>query len=209
MRSSRRFSFAFFSKNRSPCRGHMTVASRQIPSDIPVDEEVIPGYDPKYFYHPNPGDILDGKYELKAKVGWGTSSTVWLAQDVRWKSGSPYVAIKINDCRLGNQKAALRELEISNQIVNAQSADDGRKVLRTIKDSFEVKSPNGIHVCFVMEPMREPLWILRRRFGADKITPACLPLFQTYIFILLGGLHYLHTECHVIHTGVHDSSVPR
>ncbi len=48
---------------------------------------MIPGYDPKYFYHPNPGDILDRRYELKAKIGWGTSSTVWLAQDIsRWLS---------------------------------------------------------------------------------------------------------------------------
>lgn len=53
-----------------------------LPLDVPVDEEVIPGYNPKYFYHPNPGDILDHKYELKAKIGWGTSSTVWLAQDL-------------------------------------------------------------------------------------------------------------------------------
>jgi len=53
-----------------------------LPLDVPVDEEMIPGYDPKYFYHPNPGDILDHRYELKAKIGWGTSSTVWLAQDI-------------------------------------------------------------------------------------------------------------------------------
>lgn len=54
---------------------------KSLPLDDPVDEERIPGYDPKYFYHPNPGDILNRRYELKAKIGWGTSSTVWLAQD--------------------------------------------------------------------------------------------------------------------------------
>ena len=40
-----------------------------LPLDDPVDEEMIPGYDPKYFYHPNPGDILDRRYELKTKIG--------------------------------------------------------------------------------------------------------------------------------------------
>ncbi len=55
---------------------------KSLPLDVPVDEETIPGYDPKYFYHPNPGDMLGRRYELKAKIGWGTSSTVWLAQDL-------------------------------------------------------------------------------------------------------------------------------
>ena len=56
---------------------------KSLPLDVPVDEETIHGYDPKNFYHPNPGDVLDHRYMLKAKIGWGTSSTVWLAQDVR------------------------------------------------------------------------------------------------------------------------------
>jgi hypothetical protein len=55
---------------------------KSLPLDVPVDEETIPGYDPKSFYHPNPGEILDRRYTLKAKIGWGTSSTVWLAQDI-------------------------------------------------------------------------------------------------------------------------------
>lgn len=55
---------------------------KSLPLDVPVDEEMVPGYDPKYFYHPNIGDILVRRYELKAKIGWGTSSTVWLAQDI-------------------------------------------------------------------------------------------------------------------------------
>jgi serine/threonine-protein kinase SRPK3 len=51
-----------------------------LPFDVPIDEEVIPGYDSKYRYHPNPGDVLDEVYKLKAKIGWGTESTVWLAE---------------------------------------------------------------------------------------------------------------------------------
>ena len=71
-----------FQRNRRSF-AEATAAPKSLPSDIPVEEELIPGYNPKRFYHPHPGEILDGRYELKAKIGWGITSTVWLAQDVR------------------------------------------------------------------------------------------------------------------------------
>ncbi|KAI1154449.1 putative serine/threonine-protein kinase [Nemania diffusa] len=172
---------------------------KSLPLDIPVDEETIPGYDPKNFYHPNPGDILDHRYKLKAKIGWGTSSTVWLAQDIRGWS-KRYVAIKINDCRYASKEAARHELDISNRIAAASPHHRGRSILRAVVNSFEVASPNGSHLCLVFEPMREPLWLFRRRFGADKVTRPFLPIFKAYLRVLLEGLDYLHSECHIIHT---------
>lgn len=179
-----------------------TAAPKSLPSDIPIEEELIPGYDPKRFYHPNPGEILDGRFELKAKIGWGTTSTVWLAQDVRWRWGSkPYVAIKINACTSHNGAAARHELEISNHIDSAKSDESGYRYVRTVEDSFEISGPNGSHLCLVFEPMREPIWLLRRRLGADKVTRDFLPFFKLYIIVLLDGLDYLHTKCSIIHTG--------
>jgi hypothetical protein len=54
-----------------------------LPADVPIEEERIPGYDPKRFLPVNPGDLLNNRYETVAKVGWGTSSTVWLARDTQ------------------------------------------------------------------------------------------------------------------------------
>jgi hypothetical protein len=45
---------------------------------VPVEEEVIPDYNPKFFYLVNPGDIFHDRYKTTAKVGWGTCLTVWL-----------------------------------------------------------------------------------------------------------------------------------
>lgn len=55
-----------------------------LPPGIPVDEENAPHYDPEAFYPANPGDVLNDRFELLAKFGWGTSSTVWLARDTGW-----------------------------------------------------------------------------------------------------------------------------
>ena len=54
-----------------------------LPTDAPIEEERIPGYDPRRFLPVNPGDILNKRYRIVAKVGWGTTSTVWLAQDTQ------------------------------------------------------------------------------------------------------------------------------
>lgn len=173
-----------------------------LPRDVPIEEELVPGYDPKRFYHPNPGEILDGRFELKAKIGWGTSSTVWLARDVsRWIS-TRYVAIKINTCGSHEDKASAKhELEISKHINNAKSNEWGCRYIRTVEDSFEISGPNGFHFCLVFEPMREPIWLLRRRLGSDKASQEYMPFFKLYIMVLLNGLDFLHRKCRIIHTG--------
>jgi serine/threonine-protein kinase SRPK3 len=48
----------------------------------PVEEERTPYYDPKRFYPARLGEILVGRYQLATKLGYGTSSTVWLARDL-------------------------------------------------------------------------------------------------------------------------------
>jgi hypothetical protein len=48
-----------------------------------VDEEICPGYDSTKFYLANSGELLANRYQILFKVGWGSSSTVWLARDMR------------------------------------------------------------------------------------------------------------------------------
>lgn len=47
-----------------------------------VDEEANATYNWKDFYHPNPGEVLNGRYKLLAKLGWGRTATVWMAEDL-------------------------------------------------------------------------------------------------------------------------------
>lgn len=54
-----------------------------LPPGLLVDEETSPVYDPKYFYPAKPGEILADRYQPLVKVGWGVSSTVWLARDLQ------------------------------------------------------------------------------------------------------------------------------
>ena len=53
-----------------------------IPQQELVDEEVCPDYNSASFYPAKPGEVLAKNYQLLAKIGWGSQSTVWLARDI-------------------------------------------------------------------------------------------------------------------------------
>jgi len=52
-----------------------------LPSNIPIEEELVFDYDPRHFYPVNPDDIFHNRYEMTTKLGCGSCSTVWLAKD--------------------------------------------------------------------------------------------------------------------------------
>ncbi|KAL5333805.1 kinase domain protein [Aspergillus crustosus] len=164
---------------------------------IPVDEEISPVYDSKYFYPAKPGEVLADRYQTLVKVGWGVSSTVWLARDLQWHIEEPerVVALKITN---NNASLAGHEREVETHISVVDPSHRGRSLIRTLLDSFEVKGPEGgSHLCLVYLPMREPLSMYQRRFDSGKMP---LPLIKTYIRALLTGLEYLHKECRTVHT---------
>lgn len=47
-----------------------------------IEEECTPHYSPKHFYPMRLYQVLNDRYQVSAKLGWGTSSTVWLARDL-------------------------------------------------------------------------------------------------------------------------------
>lgn len=54
-----------------------------ISEDQSVEEETIPEYNSDYFYPTKLGGVLNGRYQTVAKLGYGSSSTIWLARDLR------------------------------------------------------------------------------------------------------------------------------
>lgn len=113
----------------------------------------------------------------------------------KWQS-EQIVAVKITNNN--NVEEAQHEKEIEYHIARLNPEHRGHLILRTCLDAFELIGPKGKHMCLVYEPMREPLWIFQKRFISRQIP---LPIAKTYIFFLLVGLDYLHSECKVVHTG--------
>ncbi|KAK2779961.1 hypothetical protein FQN53_001147 [Emmonsiellopsis sp. PD_33] len=167
-----------------------------IPHQELVDEEICADNSAS-FYPAKPGEVLGKKFQLLVKIGWGSQSTVWLARDIsrlKWQTEQTVVLKIINN---NNADGARHEREIETHITEQNPQHRGRVILRTCLDDFEVTGPEGKHMCLVYEPMREPLWILQRRFVNRKLP---LPIAKAYVYVLLVGLDYLHSECKVVHT---------
>ncbi|OJJ37486.1 hypothetical protein ASPWEDRAFT_39180 [Aspergillus wentii DTO 134E9] len=168
-----------------------------LPQHELIDEEISPGYNPKTFYPANPGDVLADRYQILVKVGWGMSSTVWFARDMRGHEDEPenVIALKITN----TTSHAADEREIEDHIATTDASHRGRSLFRTYSDCFEIAGPEGKHVCLAYEPMREPMWLFKKRFRNGVIP---LPLVKTYVYFLLVALDYLHAGCGVVHTGL-------
>ena len=116
----------------------------------------------------------------------------------RWRP-QPYVALKINNCDFVDREAAQHELRISKTLAGTNPLHEGFPYVRTLLDSFETTGPDGSHICLVYELMREPLWLFQKRCRDGKLS---LALIKVYLTFLLRGLDYLHSECHIVHTGM-------
>ncbi len=103
--------------------------------------------------------------------------------------------ITVSDCN--DEDVGRHDLNIS-RCLSTNPSHPGFPFVRSIRDNFEVTGPDGTHLCLVYEPMRESLWVFQKRFRDGKLPPAVLKI---YVKVLLLGLNYLHSECHIIHTG--------
>ncbi|CAG8137742.1 unnamed protein product [Penicillium salamii] len=115
-----------------------------LPPGILVDEEISPVYDSRYFYAAKAGELLADRYQILVKVGWGVSSTVWLARDLQGHDEEPESVVTL---KIANHNATSREREIEEHISMADPSHRGRSLIRTVLDSLKSKAQKAlIHV---------------------------------------------------------------
>lgn len=54
----------------------------RIPAGQAIEEETIPDYVATRYYPTRIGEVLKDRYQVVGKLGFGASSTVWLARDM-------------------------------------------------------------------------------------------------------------------------------
>ena len=165
------------------------------------------------------GECLIGRYVVLQKLGWGHFSTVWLCMDLRHDT---YVAIKIQKSASHYLEAAFDEVEILQKAVKHSETkewfgelgglDQGRRGSYSRDDCYTVQllnafiyiGPYGKHFCMVFEILGVNLLEIIKRYKYKGIP---IHICRKITRQILIGLHYLHSQCGIIHTDLKPENV--
>ncbi|KAG6879435.1 hypothetical protein C0992_002701 [Termitomyces sp. T32_za158] len=166
-----------------------------------VEEECFDGYKAGEYYPVRIGEVIASRYQVVGKLGYGRTSTVWLARDLK---ECRHVCLKI--CILSSilESYNLQELAAYRRLENGPKNHAGRQAIRALLDEFTITGPDGEHQCFV----HPPLWgnignFLRYHPKVDRLFPPILALMLQQFFLALDYAR----ECQVIHTDISPSNV--
>ncbi|KAI0517286.1 serine threonine protein kinase, CMGC group [Xylaria bambusicola] len=174
----------------------------QIPADYLVEEETLPNYLASRYYPVRIGEVLRDRYQIVGKLGFGATSTVWLARDL---SGRRHVALKlfVHANSMGSQLD--KEINMYKRMKERGSwFHDGRHYVRDLLDSFDIDGPDGRHRCLVHSPLWENMHTFLRR---NPIMRLPQPVFAVMLHRLFLALDFLHTECSIIHTDIRADNI--
>ncbi|RKK86225.1 hypothetical protein BFJ69_g1176 [Fusarium oxysporum] len=170
-----------------------------IDENVKVEEEEIAGYDTSRFYPVRIGEVFQGRYEAVTKLGFGSSSTIWLAQDLRDRK---YVALKIYVHTSRNH----REIPVYETLspILGKTRHHGGRNIRIFLDSFEMSGPNGRHKVLVLEGTQMSLRDYKEIFRTDGFDENFV---KRAVKGLLKALDFLHTEAQLVHTDIHPGNL--
>lgn len=90
------------------------------------------------------------------------------------------------------------ELNIYKYIEQSPAVHPGRDVIRTLLDTFYIDGPQDKHRCLVHHPLWESVLAYLRRNPVERLPS---PVIAVVLHRLFLALDFLHTECHIAHTG--------
>ncbi|KAL5345264.1 hypothetical protein ACLOAV_009634 [Pseudogymnoascus australis] len=167
----------------------------------PFEEEREIGFEK--FYPMTLGEVINEKYKVVAKLGFGSASTIWCCRNLHTDK---YAALKIYAHDLVAEDEIDNETAIYKHLSTVGNPNHpGKAYVRTIQDSFSITSRAGNHhQCLVHEVLSNDILSLRYTRPDCKLPEVMLK--QILIHLLLA-LDFLHSECHIIHTDIKEENI--
>ncbi|KAI1459204.1 kinase domain protein [Annulohypoxylon moriforme] len=163
-----------------------------------VEEELFDGLRKGHFYPVRIGDVYASKYQVLGKLGFGSTSTVWLAQNLQEHN---HVALKIY---ARGEESYNNEFHMYERISAANRTHPGSRHFAAVLDTFVLPRPGGDHHCLVQKPMWDSWRQLALRNHANRFTSDLLKAGLKHLF---RALDFLHTECKIVHTYIKADNI--
>ncbi|EFR05538.1 serine/threonine protein kinase [Nannizzia gypsea CBS 118893] len=158
---------------------------QMVDADQLVEEEELPGYKADRFYPVHLGDIFEERYQVLGKLGFGSSSTVWLARDLK---DHQYVTLKV----YVHTSAVYREITVYGNIsphIKAVKSHRERLNIRQLLDPFT-------HLILVHQAAQMSLRDMKTVFFPKGFAEEFV---RGAIIELLQALDFLHRHAEVVH----------
>ncbi|KAJ3479680.1 hypothetical protein NLG97_g8260 [Lecanicillium saksenae] len=150
-------------KTRGRLRGYSTAPMdfiTQPESDLLYDQESVHCYHPGGCHPVLLGDVFDGRYKITRKLGWGNSSTVWLAKDTQCDG---WVALKI----LTSEKSSASQEPAFLAALCRDTTTAG--LIPTFRGKFLHNGPNRTHLCIATSLLGPKLKNVIESYGDHQI----------------------------------------
>ncbi|KAK2742729.1 hypothetical protein FQN55_007670 [Onygenales sp. PD_40] len=173
----------------------------RIPEYHKIEEETLPDYIASQYYPARIGEVIKERYQVVGKLGFGSSSTTWLARDM---NGRCYVMLKISVQASSMGQRADDELKMYRHMDQSPKGHPDRDAIRTLLDAFYINGPEDKHQCLVHLPLWESVLTFLRRNPIERLPSVVIAFVLRRLFM---ALDYLHTECKIIHTDIKADNI--
>ncbi|OAG39067.1 hypothetical protein AYO21_06787 [Fonsecaea monophora] len=183
----------------------------------PFEEERLPWYNQDQFYPVRIGEVLDSRYKVVGKLGYGAYSTTWLCRNLEYappalphpfakllNSDPGFAAVKVCTRESAQSTRLYRELQFYEHVSALNSQHDGQAYIRGLLETFAVNGPAGHHLCLVHPPMHMTVQELQRKNPSRRLNEQILKWTLVNLF---RALSFLHDEAKVTHTDINPSNI--
>ncbi|KAJ6613433.1 kinase-like domain-containing protein [Mycena sp. CBHHK59/15] len=166
-----------------------------------------PGVEPIAYYrkggfHPiHIDDVLQNRYRIVNKLGYGSYGTIWLVEDL---DSGRCAALKVLAAEVSkevSEVAILRHLK--QRQLNVGNAN-GQELLMEFLDDFKVEGPNGTHQCIVTEVLGPSIGTDVDEIYDEERYP--IEIAKKLVAQVIRGVAYLHS-CGVVHGDLHVGNI--
>jgi serine/threonine protein kinase len=162
----------------------------QYPSVEPIAYYRTGGFHPIHI-----DDILQNRYRIVNKLGYGAYGTVWLVDDL---ASGRCAALKVLAAEVSKEVSEVAILRRLKQRQLNDGGSDGQEFLMEFLDDFKVEGPNGTHQCIVTEVLGPSIGADVDEIYIEERYP--IEIAKKLVAQVICGIAYLHS-CGVVHGG--------